>query len=193
MKNKQSVSQQLKKAGIKGGIAIRRGEWAGESRPKHVPGADKVRPKGKAPLTLPKETLVMMAKDKSSGMSDKEISKKYAVSTSYIQASLKTLFLTTKVGKEILKGVLLDNAVACGMRVRETVDELQPMQAAIATGIMTQRLIDLDKHTSNQPPDMDLNELAEVGKFLREIRTEVMPLTDADAPIIDISGNHPED
>jgi hypothetical protein len=126
MKNKQSVSQQLKKAGIKGGIAIRRGEWAGESRPKHVPGADKVRPKGKAPLTLPKETLVMMAKDKSSG-------------------------------------------------------------------IMTQRLIDLDKHTSNQPPDMDLNELAEVGKFLREIRTEVMPLTDADAPIIDISGNHPED
>lgn len=191
MKNPSiSTSKELRKAGIKGGVAIRKGEWAEETRSKRIPGADKKRPKGQAPLQLPKETMVLMAKDKASGMTNMELSNKYGVSSSYIQHSLKTLFLTTKVGKEILKNVLLDNAVASGMRLRETVGDLQPMQAAIVTGIMTQRFIDLEKHTSATAPDMDLTELGQVGQILRDIRSEVHALPEhEEGAIIDVSGD----
>lgn len=184
------VSRQLKKAGIVGGIAIRKNPWESD-KPKGITGMPKDKPPGERRLNqLPKETLILMAKDKASGLTDLQIADKYSVSNSYIQGAMRTLFMTSKIGREILKGVLLDNAVACGMRVRATVDELSPMQAVIATGVMTQRFVELEKHTQQAPPDVDFSELAQVGQILKDIRGSIGLIGNSvEGEIIDIQAD----
>lgn len=192
MKRKvDNTSARMKAAGMSGGVSMRRkGEWEKVVRPeaKKIPG--KAKPKKDKhktdALALSTPTLVAMAKDKASGMTEKQMAVKYAVSARYVHEAMKTLFTATSTGREVLKNVLLDNAIATGMRVRATVDELSPMQSVIATGIMTQRFVDLEKHTQAAPPDVDFSELSQMGNLLRNIRESVGLDDDSHGPIIDI-------
>lgn len=167
-RNYDSTSRKAKAAGLPV-LGRRKGEWELKREKTKTPGMDKVRPKGERALALKKDEMLEMARDKAGGMSDKELSKKYAISEAYVRDSLKTLYLNNKMGREILKNVLLDNAIAGGMRVRETIGELNPMQSVVATGIMTQRYIDIDKHNSQQVNDVDIDELQQVGELLRDL------------------------
>lgn len=200
-----SVAKKMRKAGIVGGLSIRKEEhpWdkdrptkeqkqANQTNP-YTAGMDKKRPVGvgskgkpsKKALAVTSAELMVMAKDKAGGMTNAELSEKYGVSEGYVGEALRTLFVRSRTGREILKGVLLENAVACGMRVRKTVDELTPMQAVVATGIMAQRFVDLDKHTQNQPPDINFDELNVMGAMLKDIRNSV-GIGQTEGDVIDI-------
>lgn len=180
----------MKKAGIKKGLADIQGEFPPERTSQKVAGRHKERrPKGSIPkgLVLPKEAYPLMLKDKARGMTLDAIGAKYGLSTNYVQNALATLFITNKVGREVLKGVHLENAIATGMKVRETIEDLSPMQAAIVSGISTQRYIDLERHTQSSPPDVDFTELKQVGQLLRGIRDDIGISTEGeDGEIIDI-------
>src|SRR5687768_17404622 len=178
------TSRDMKKAGITNGVVVRTAAWQESRRDKTVPGKPKVRPKGEKPLQLSTETKLAMARDKAGGMTTAALADKYSVSESYIEHSLRTLFTQNAVGREILKGVLLDNAIASGMHVRANIGELQPMQAVIATGVMTQRFIDLDKHTQKQAPEIDTTTLSQVGEILKDIKESLGNPDDQD--VLDI-------
>lgn len=177
----------MKKAGIVGGITHRKGQWETERAPSKPAGKPTEKKKGHS-LVLSLPVQMQMAKDKATGMSDKALAEKYSISIGYVHNALSTLFVKNSTARDILKNVLAENAIACGMRVRETVGELQPMQAAIATGIMTRNFIDLDKHSATIPTDVDFTELAGISELLSSLRGHVATPSDKEGDIIDISG-----
>ncbi len=185
-----STARKLHAAGIQGGMPRRQGDWE-KDREQRVPGQPVARKnKGTSSLVVPvsRKTMMEMAHDKASGMMDKQIASKYAVTLSYVQDALRTLYVSNKQGREILKGVILENAISCGMASRECVGKLQPMQKVIATGIFTQRFIDLDKHTQSAAPEVDFQALDRIGKVLDKMNRQVAGMDDDDeTEIIDVS------
>lgn len=142
-------------------------------------------------VPVSRKTILEMAQDKAAGKTDKELAAKYAVSVSYVRDALQTLFVSNKQGREILKGVVLENAIASGMASREVIKDLQPMQKVLATGIFTQRFIDLDKHTQSAAPEVDFQALDRIGKTLDKLNRQVQGIDDDDdAQVIDINVEH---
>lgn len=138
-------------------------------------------------IPMSDKALLGMAQEKASGKADKQLAAKYGVSVSYVQDALRTLYLNNKTGREILKGVLLENAVACAMGVREEIGDLQPMQKVIATGVMTQRYIDLDKHTASVPAEVDYQALERIGAVLGRLNKIASDVDDEENRVIDIN------
>lgn len=95
------------------------------------------------------DTVLSMAKDRAAGQTYRELAEKYALSENYIKDALEIVFVGGKRGSEVLKGLLLENAIGAGMHVKKKMDELTPMQAGVVVGIMTKNFIDLDKHMNN--------------------------------------------
>lgn len=175
----------LRAAGIRGGVR-RKGEWE-RDRDKKIPGVPKdKRKRGDKKLDLPRTAIIAMAKDKVSGMTSAEIAAKYEVSNDYVEEALHRLYVTTKIGREILKNVLLENAVATGMHARANIKTMNGMQAAVATGIFTDRFVQLDKHIASQPIEVDFIELQQAGNALKELREMVGGVTEREVPAIDI-------
>lgn len=188
MKPKKSIQRprdktsiQMKKAGIKGGgvnAIIRPGEWElakiNETKTLETVAG---KPKGKKKPLQTKE-IVSMAHDKAGGMSYPELSDKYGLSEGYIAAALRRLYVSTNIGKQILKGVLLENAIVMGTHARNKIADMTGMQAAVATGIMTSRFVELDKHDQQTPQEIDFKEIAEVGAQLRGLVAAVGGLGD---------------
>lgn len=185
MKKKSDQSaRQLKSAGI----TIRRNPREDHVIEKRIPGADKVRIKAKheQALSMQPVEILAMARDKAAGRTNQELADKYAVSVGYVQDSLRQMFLKSSLGREILKGVILDNAVAAGMQARERMAELSPMQSVLATGIFTQRFIDMDKHDKDIPKEVDLSELMAVGRMLTGLQDSItLP---SEGKMIDVGG-----
>lgn len=186
-KKYNNSARELKAADIHQGIARRKGDWEldREKQPAGKPNRKSGKPHK---LALTEQSKLQMAKDRASGMSEKELANKYSVSVTYVGEALRTLFVKSAIGRDILKGVLLDNAISCGMRVRATVDELSPMQSVIATGVMTQRYIDIDKHTQDIPKEVDFSELLEMGNLLKDLRGHAILPSEKDKDFIDIEG-----
>lgn len=112
---------------------------------------------------LSPDAIMAMARDKAAGATASSLSDKYGVSTSYINEALKTLFVSNAVGREVLKGVLLDNAIATGMQARAKISELSPMQSVAAAAVFTSKFIDIDKHDKDTPKDIDVSTLAKMS------------------------------
>jgi len=134
-------------------------------------------------LTLAPDTQLEMARDKAGGMTNSELAQKYAISEDYVRESLNRLYVNNEQGREILKSVVLENAIASGMHARSKVGELNAMQATVATGIMTSRFVELDKHTRDVPKVVDFSELAKVGQVLTQLHSEVAELMDGSTTI----------
>lgn len=165
-----TTTRKLKQAGIKDGIRVQ----LVKDIPERIPGQPSTRT-GKEILRLrsgeaDEAVLDELMKDKMGGMSTKELAEKYAISEGYVKQAFAKKFMNRSEGREILKGVLMQNAVACGMHLTANIDKLQPMQAAIATGIMTSRLIELEEHSATHKDPIDFAEIANIGKELKEIR-----------------------
>lgn len=180
------TARKLKREGI-GAITVkpRKGEWE-LMKEKGVSGKPK-NGKMKKALAISQSTTIQMAHDRAGGMLIKDIAMKYAVSDGLVSNSLQKLFISTKIGREILKGVLLENAIATGMHARSKVDQLNPMQATVAAGIFTDRFIALDKHTASQPMDVDFAELAEAGNAIKELKELVGGIKDSERGV-DVDG-----
>lgn len=178
----------MKAAGIIGGVAsiIRKGAWQLALEDKPAPKNGKSGMKKRT--NIPKSTMLSMAHDKAGGMTSAAIAQKYALSKCYVENSLQKLYINSKVGREILKGVLLEGAIATGMRAHDKIGDLTGMQSVLATSALTSRFIELDKHTINQPAEVDWAELAEATRDLAELRKElgVDEDNDKEPGIIDI-------
>lgn len=182
------LSRSLSKAGIEDGAVadtIRKGQWQLE-RDKRVAGAPKKgREKGERKFRLTEGEKENMIRDKAGGASNKNIARKYGLSERYVENAMAKNFVSTAAGASVLKGVLLEGAIATGMRVQEKLHELTGAQSVIATTALTAKFIDLDKHTAAQKKVIDFDELTSIGDDLRSLRAEVGD--DMDEPgIIDI-------
>lgn len=134
------------------------------------------------------DTNLAIAKDLAGGASVKYLAMKYAVSDGYIRDSMQKLFISSKVGREILKNVILENGIAAGMHARRGIEQLSPMQAVMATGIMSSKFVELDKHTASQPAEVDFQELQNIGENLKLIKESLGDLPDdlSDEDVIDV-------
>lgn len=133
--------------------------------------------KGPAP-TIAEDTKMQIAKEKAGGAGTDYLAKKYGVSAKYIDDALHHIFISSKVGRELLKNVILENGIACGMRARAGVADLSPMQAIMATGIMSSKFVELDKHTASTPAEVDFTELQAIGENMKLIRESLGDLPD---------------
>lgn len=188
---KDNSSRTLKKHGIKPlALPARRvGDWekARQDR-KHTPGAPKVRDKQKHKQVsqLTEDELEAMAHKKAGGMSYGQIAGEHGVATKYVRRALTGKFIHTAKGREILKGVLLDGAIAAGVQTHEKMGELNGMQSAIVTGVFTQRFIDMDKHTATMPHDQaDFAAIAKASDAIEELVRDlgVGDVIDVDAEV----------
>lgn len=148
----------------------RKGEWqiAKESMPA-ISGIPKTRVSKKPALAVPREVIEAMAHDKETGMTTPALASKYGLAASYIDEALKHHYITSKEGRQTLKGVLLEGAIACGQQAKAKIDELNGMQSVVATGILTQRYIDLDKHMVDTPEEIDMSEIEKAGQLISSL------------------------
>lgn len=179
----------LKKVGIDNGI--RKGEWqiVREGTPPGKPKKLSDRGKGHDPLAMSPEEHLSMVHDKAAGMTDKDIAEKYAVTAGFVNAALRKQYVNNTTGREILKGLLLDNAIAVGSKAATQIDELEPMQSMAATKLMTNAFIDLDKHSQSSPAVVDFTELAKMGEQLKGLNDLVTDLPTDTEGIIDITAS----
>lgn len=136
---------------------------------------------------IPKEVQLEIAKEVADGATVPTIANKYGVSAGYVEDALRTVFRTSKEGREILKGVILENGIASGMHARRHIGELTPMQAVVATGIMSSKFVELEKHAATLPSEVDFGELQSIGDNLRQITEQLGEMPDDEGgEVIDI-------
>lgn len=177
---------------------VRKAEWLlAKENPKlrQVKVIDKKKSKNKGRSlrgdrkeAIPPELSLEVAKELAGGATVDFLTKKYCVSDTYIRDSMNKLFVSSKVGREILKNVILENGIAAGMHARKTIGDLSPMQAIMATGIMSSKFVELDKHTAAQPAEVDFQELQKIGDNLKLIKESLgdLPEDMTDEDIIDV-------
>lgn len=186
MKSKQdNLSRSLKAAGIEGGVTARQSPWDME-RIKDTPGKPKKKKhKTSALIPISRETSFAMAKDRSLGMSEKQVADKYSVATCLVREALKRVYTGTAVGRELLKNVILEGAIATSTQALKKVGELNPVQSVAAAGLLTSKFIELDKHTQNTPQAIDFAQLKQVHENLQSLDEELGDIDDDDG-VIDI-------
>lgn len=128
---------------------------------------------------LHEATVIEMAKDKATGATDKEISEQYGVSISLLQNALSGLYINSQIGREILKKVYLENALIFGMDARKKIDGMTGIQAAVASGIFSTKLNELEKTDREKPNNFDAKELNDALNDLKELN-DLVKKDDAD-------------
>lgn len=184
-----AISRDMKKAGMGSGVVIKKGEWqkAQELRlQKEKEEASKKKVKGHQ-LRLTEKAHEKIMLDKSTGRSSREIASELGVSDGLVSSSLRKRYVDSRQGREILKSVLLENAIAFGTQASEKIEDLNGMQSVVATGIMTQRFIDLDKHAANMPETVDLESINKVGRIIGELEEASGSFGEDIGHIIDIT------
>lgn len=170
---------------------VRKAAWqVHRDLPKQLPersvDGEKTRRVGR-PKVYPKEVQMEIAKDRAKGSTIASLATKYGASITYVEDALRTIFRTSKEGREILKGVILENGIAAGMHARRTIGELTPMQAVVATGIMSSKFVELEKHAATLPSEVDFGELQSIGDNLRQITEQLGEMPDDEGgEVIDI-------
>lgn len=119
--------------------------------------------------TIPEDMRLEIAKEMAGGATKEFVANKYGVSNSLVVRAMNQVWIGSAVGREILKNVILENGIAMGMQARDKMSELSPMQSVMATGIMSSKFVELDKHTSSTPQEVDFNQLQEIGEHLKQV------------------------
>lgn len=179
---------QMKRAGIVAGVTLHKGKWQTEREKEQIPGQPKPNRKG-AKHPLPPHATEQIILAKAGGKSWDQTAQEFGVTKNLVAKRAKEHFINNRQGKEILKSVLLENGIAMASQASEKIEELNGMQSVVAAGIMTQRFIDLDKHTQNSPETIDLDEVAKVGRAIQELEQHLPTIEQLGLPddIIDIT------
>ena len=169
-KPQDHTSQKIKKViGKGGGLApiLRTGEW---EKAKNASLETKL---ADNPVRVSEQERQLMINDRLAGASQREVAEKYGVSERYIDAAMRRSYVNTNDGRKVLESALLENAIASNVQFSRHVEELTPMQAAVATGIMTGKFIDIQKHNGETPVEVDLSTLSAMGDMLKDIRASI--------------------
>lgn len=171
-------------------LPLKKGAWQLEKERNTKLGGDPRTTKPRsAPLALTEKSHAQIGLDKASGKEHGEIATQYGVAKGIVQKSVREKFVSNREGRETLKGVLLENAIAFGSQASEKIEELNGMQSVVAAGIMTQRYIDLDKHSSTVVDNADLDQIASVGRTIAELEGMASSVGEEVGEIIDITAD----
>lgn len=154
-------------------LPMRQGEWQdAKKNPKRVPGQPRQHNGNKAILAATSEVQLAIARDRESGMTIRQVSEKYGVAASYVADAVKKHYVSARDGKAALRGVLLEGAIACGQQAHAKIEDLSGIQSVVATGIFTQRFIDMDKHIQETPDEVDMSDVEKAGALLKSLEGE---------------------
>lgn len=169
-KKADTTAQKMKAAGI--APLIRKGEWQ-TARPKTLEERRRKAVAVNTPMGLSKESMdevrLAIVDRRAAGMTDKEISEEFHIGTKEVNRIINGKYAGVRKGAEALRSILLENSLLLGNNVRNKAKDMNGMQSAVATGIMTSKFIELDKHLAKQPENIDTESLSEMGEQLREL------------------------
>lgn len=169
--------KQFKKVGIMHGVQLKKGKWQVEKEAKkkaRVPGEPKKKQQGGEPYVQTPENIGnAIVLSKASGKSWDQVAEEMGQSKVHVAKKAREHFINNQEGKQILKSVLLENAIAFGSQAGEKIEELNGMQSVVAAGIMTQRFVDLDKHDQNSNQTIDLEEVAKAGRLIEQLEQQI--------------------
>lgn len=178
-KKSMKVAKEMKQAlgGRKDGVDfqphLHKGKWqiAQEKELERHKDEPVVIPPAHKRSTVSDEELKRMVKERFSGATTDEIARKYAVSINYIDTAIQRKFMSSTRGRTMLRDILLENALASGMHFQTKIPELTGMQAAVSTGIMTGRLIDLEKagRELSAEDEIDFSQLDKLSETMDDI------------------------
>lgn len=187
------TAAQMKAAGIKGGVVLKTGAWK-KAKDAGIKNTDSGRPKttkrrgGTDAVQISDEVVMQMAIEKAGGSTTAELALRYGVSEGHVTNLIRKKYIDSRTGREVLKGILMHNGIAFAGQAAQKIEELNGMQSVVATGIMTQRWIDLDKHSATVNDSIDLDEVSRVGRLLKDLDGYVSVESAVDNDSIDIAG-----
>lgn len=165
---------QFKAAGIQKGVVLQKGAWQ-EAKDKKPPSGTPKRNSrssnggGCDPVPTSQSTINKAALAKAGGQSWEQVAQSTGITKEYVANKVREKFINNRQGREVLKSTLLENGIAFAAQAGDKIEELNGMQSVVAAGIMTQRFIDLDRHTQNIPDTIDLEEVAATGRAIQEL------------------------
>ncbi len=187
MKKKPSIanSKACKAAGIET-IPLQKGEWQLQREGNKLAGKLKKGKTFRVATDISDETALLAATQIASGKTVAAVADEMACSENKLREAIGRKYIHNSKGKEILKGLLLEGAIATGQQAREKMPELSAMNSVVATGILTSKFIELDKHLTGTPQEIDFAELAGLGEELRELRKTINVVDTGVGPVIDV-------
>lgn len=179
---------QFKKVGVMNGVQLKKGKWQVEKEAKKKIPGDPKRKQGDQKPPIPPNAANQIILAKAGGQSWEQVAQEFGVTKDLVARKAREHFINNQEGKQILKSVLLENAIAFGGQAGEKIEELNGMQSVVAAGIMTQRFVDLDKHDQNTNQTIDLEEVAKAGRIIEQLEQQ-LPTESLGIPedIIDLS------
>lgn len=172
VKGKVQFSKTMKREVGGNGVLLRRGEWE-RNRAAHLDDiAEKhtsTKHKCGTRKGIKEDVRHAMIVRASEGASIRDIVKEFHISKREVEYALKHTFADGETGAQKLKNLLLSNATQLAVQTRRKADDMNGMQSAVATGIMTSKFIELDKHLASKPRTVDLEALTEIAGELREM------------------------
>jgi len=194
---RDTTSRKLKAANISP-FSARKPQWAAEHelakkarektvvKPQRIAKKKKMKKGTSQAIVLSDDALMQAARERASGESLPDLAKRYGISSGYLAQCLKRVYVNTDVGRQILKGMLLENGIVTAAHAQKKLNELTGMQAAVASGIFTSRFIELDKHIQTSPQKIDFAKLDTIMQTLNELDQLVAHDLDDDGDITDI-------
>lgn len=117
------------------------------------------------PLEVEKAGIVALA----SGLTGREIEAQLGITREYVQYALARRFGGVEEGKRALKGLILENAIACNVHASTRITEMTGPQAVVAGAILTDKMLAIERAEVETPRTVDFAAFADLGDTLRTI------------------------
>lgn len=118
------------------------------------------------PLDVEKAAITEIA----AGASPSHVAVKYDLHQGFVRHALQRRFGSTEKMKEALRGLVLENALACNVLAATRLHEMSAPQAVMSGAILIDKALALDKSILETPQVIDFAALADTAKTLKVLR-----------------------
>lgn len=125
----------------------------------------------KATVGLDVEKHIIM--EQIGGRTPVEIAREYGVHRNFVNNALRRRFGSKEKGKEALMNLMLENALALQESVATRIGEFSGPQAVLASAIMADKMMALEKSIAETPKTIDFSALRNIGETLKRLRDKV--------------------
>jgi hypothetical protein len=101
------------------------------------------------------------------------VENKYGVARGYLRSALSRRFGSLEKMKEVLLGLVAENAIAVQMVAQEKVGELTGAQAVFAGKLLVDTMEKVEKSIQSTPKTVNFRQLNQVGETLKQLRAVV--------------------
>ena len=106
---------------------------------------------------------------------------KYGVARGYLRAAMTRRFGSLEAMKQVLLGLVTENAIAVQMVAQEKIGELSAPQAVFAGKMLVDTMEKVEKSIQNTPKTVNFAQLNQVGETLKALRAVVDKRREAEA------------